>query len=420
MLSASLNKTFLSLSFSRPEVGEMVFGRYTADDCWTRAEVLSVSDRTATIRYIDYGNTEELEFTRITPLKLKFASLPGQAVRCFLAMQQTPDQWTEEDVAKFKEQIGFGTQLAHKSCVIKSKSGDRIGVEIFTEASKPMSDMFSIPLPAPQSVIPEPASPIMADSLKSITLPIDGSLVPASVVDIVSLSNFSVQLVSESSIQRLKRLMLDIAQHVRTAEDRPNPGAGELVCARFSDEQWYRCRVERVHEGQCALLFVDFGNEDEVANTLIKACSRAFLDTPTQAVKCGLARVGKTSDADLQSFATSVLSCVNNFKVVSHDGSKYEMEIFLSDGQCLNDRFRESASAASAAAVISSDHAGLQKSVPQIKTQPAISIGTVKPSVKEFKPAAISFVTDPGNFCCQLLRKECKIIVIFNSSITFF
>ncbi|XP_041369148.1 tudor domain-containing 6-like isoform X2 [Gigantopelta aegis] len=383
----------------RPEVGEMVFGRYTADDCWTRAEVINVTDIKAKIRYIDYGNIEELEFSRITALKQTFSSLPGQAIRCFLSVQQTPKQWSDEDIAKFKEQIGFGTELAH-ICVVKAKSADRIGLEIFTASSQPLSDMFSALQPAPHSPAPEPALPIMADSLQSVTLPVDASLVRATVVDIVSFNNFSIHLVSETSIQYLKQLMLDISTYVESAEDRPNPIVGELVCAKFSDGQWYRCKVEQVKDDHCVLLFVDFGNEDKVSKTLIKTCDKTFVNMPIQAVKGRLAGAVKTSEADLQSFATLVLSCVNKFKVLSYDSSEYEVEIFLSDGQCLNDRFRE------APLATSKDPAMLEKS--SLPVQTSLTITAIKPVLHEIQPVAISFVTDPGNFCCQLLRKEFK------------
>jgi tudor domain-containing protein 1/4/6/7 len=69
-------------AFTNPQVGNVCCARFTEDDGFYRAVVTKVSSGTIGVRYIDYGNCEELPLSRIKSLNVSFTGLRAQ---CFNA-----------------------------------------------------------------------------------------------------------------------------------------------------------------------------------------------------------------------------------------------------------------------------------------------------------------------------------------------
>ena len=62
--------------------------------------------------------------------------------------------------------------------------------------------------------------------------------------------------------------------------------------ARFSDNKWYRAKVNRITTPEkCSVLFVDYGNREEVAIMDCRKMSAQFSRQPYQAVRLALAGV---------------------------------------------------------------------------------------------------------------------------------
>lgn len=59
---------------------------FLEDNIWYRAAVITyTSEDTVLVGYIDYGNSEVLQPTRLRPMTPKLMNLPAQAIRCTLA-----------------------------------------------------------------------------------------------------------------------------------------------------------------------------------------------------------------------------------------------------------------------------------------------------------------------------------------------
>lgn len=59
---------------------------FLEDNIWYRAAVITyTSEDTVLVGYIDYGNSEVLQTTRLRPMTPKLMNLPAQAIRCTLA-----------------------------------------------------------------------------------------------------------------------------------------------------------------------------------------------------------------------------------------------------------------------------------------------------------------------------------------------
>lgn len=88
--------------------------------------------------------------------------------------------------------------------------------------------------------------------------------------------------------------------------------AGDLCAAKFvEDNMWYRAKVEKVGGGKAQLLYVDYGNRDEVPLTLCGQLPSSFAVDKYYAHEYGLACVKLPSDVSLH-FLTLIVF-ISNF-----------------------------------------------------------------------------------------------------------
>ncbi|XP_076982207.1 tudor domain-containing protein 1 [Tamandua tetradactyla] len=66
----------------RPRIGDACCAKYTSDDFWYRAIVLSASDADVRVLYADYGNIETLPLSRVQPITASHLELPFQIIKC--------------------------------------------------------------------------------------------------------------------------------------------------------------------------------------------------------------------------------------------------------------------------------------------------------------------------------------------------
>jgi len=64
--------------------GLFCIAQYSEDLKWYRAIIKSVEDNSAIVEFVDYGNTESVDFTKIKKIREEFLKLPMQAIHCKL------------------------------------------------------------------------------------------------------------------------------------------------------------------------------------------------------------------------------------------------------------------------------------------------------------------------------------------------
>ncbi len=97
----------------QPQIDEYVAGSY--QECFFRAKVLAVRNTTATLYFIDYGNTEEVTFDLIRPLQPQFTTHTQQAISCMLD-KDLACQWMPDATNIFKQKaLEKGFTMAVKS-----------------------------------------------------------------------------------------------------------------------------------------------------------------------------------------------------------------------------------------------------------------------------------------------------------------
>ena len=88
------NKNNLSNLAYHPKNGEFVTGKFSVDNVWYRARVKKVnSDKTYVLTYVDFGNSETVDASKIRPLESSFGMnvLPPQSTEASLAFTTIPD-----------------------------------------------------------------------------------------------------------------------------------------------------------------------------------------------------------------------------------------------------------------------------------------------------------------------------------------
>ena len=74
------------------------------------------SSRKVEVKFVDYGNSEDVAETDLRPMLEKFMRLPPQACHCALALPaRPPAPWTAQDIDRFHDVVDNATDPFHVS-----------------------------------------------------------------------------------------------------------------------------------------------------------------------------------------------------------------------------------------------------------------------------------------------------------------
>ncbi|NXW60985.1 TDRD1 protein, partial [Eurystomus gularis] len=294
-----------SLSF-HPAVGSVCCAQFTEDNLWYRAVIAAcVSEDTAFVGYIDYGNFEVLPLTRLRPMIPELMDLPAQAITCTLAGVKPPSgAWTSKHVS-FMNQLVKDKVLTIK--VVDKESYSSV-VELVDASVIPVinisSHLVEKGCAAKESRMALPATEMsdvkQADedttnkricNWRKLTLQ---QTVDVVVCMVYSPGEFYCHIANDNELLTLDLLNKSLSEYCqRTPPNDFKPENGEPCCAFFSDDgNWYRALVQSVtSHGTVKVCFVDYGNVVEVPLDKIRQISSSFLTLPFQGIKCWLAGI---------------------------------------------------------------------------------------------------------------------------------
>ena len=142
-----------------PKVGEACCAMFTEDDGWYRAVVTKVTVQKITVRYIDYGNSEELPLSRVKSMVPPFTELPAQSFQASLAAGVSVGK------AEFEQSIGE-KELMVRVTGTRSDGGYEVellnadGTQLFGGASNAMK--INVPVQGKNNFLvmcPQPVRP---------------------------------------------------------------------------------------------------------------------------------------------------------------------------------------------------------------------------------------------------------------------
>ena len=89
----------------KPQRGMICASSYGSPSAWYRAEIVSIAsdDKKASVRYIDFGNVEDVPLCNLRPLSQDIARLDPLALRCVLCFVRVPslDRHYGQDAAMY-------------------------------------------------------------------------------------------------------------------------------------------------------------------------------------------------------------------------------------------------------------------------------------------------------------------------------
>ena len=86
-----------------PEPGQLCCARFAEDGLWYRACIKELGKESATVHFVDYGNTESVILSDILPLPASLRQQAAFAIPCCLDAFTADTQWTDEQIAQFTE-----------------------------------------------------------------------------------------------------------------------------------------------------------------------------------------------------------------------------------------------------------------------------------------------------------------------------
>ena len=331
MISISDCGQFQKLDLSQLKEGLPCLGKFTDDDKWYRACIIEYNDDSVHVRYVDYGNSEWVSCDRLGVIPNEFLQLPVQAFHCRLQGVQklNGDQLFELCDQKLLEVevISLEPTGCYVLNLFDPECDKLINDLLIDDNFKTSDDVIASAVAV--------ATDVGRDTFKKPILNVGDELtLYVTVVD--SPSSFWCQFGDEEN--QLETLMGQIDNFYSKLQDGEyqleSPTPGLLCCAQYTaDDVWYRAVVqEMVDDENISVHFVDYGNDERLLRTRVKALHEQFQSLPIQAVKCSLFGVEPSNGECWSNEANEkfhflcsdkALSC----KIVAIDGSVQVVEL---------------------------------------------------------------------------------------------
>ncbi|XP_076751739.1 protein tudor [Xylocopa sonorina] len=327
--------------------GTYCIAQYSEDLKWYRAVIKSVEGRSATVQFVDYGNTEIIQFNKIKSIQKEFLKLPIQAVHCrlFGLKNDAPDK----DKTKNFEDIVNGKTLEAEFVTEENGIYSVLLKEIVD--SKPSSTFVNEKfcegidlLKAKEAAI---SSKTIITDIKQFSkpdyAPLDAkwatvSYTPETKKDVIitwftNPNNFYCQILDN---ENEFRAMMNEIQKIYVGRESVSYAlqVGSPVIAVFSDDgALYRAEIIELNKLTGHLIqYVDFGNNALVDPRKIYPVEKKLMNLPKQAVQCSLLNIVPQNSLDWSKVNTQAIdSCFNadNYECIFHDvkDNKYTISL---------------------------------------------------------------------------------------------
>ncbi|XP_061088182.1 tudor domain-containing protein 1 isoform X3 [Conger conger] len=317
-----------------PAPGSVCCSQFTEDHQWYRATVLGYSSESRVcVGYIDFGNSEEVDLSRLRPITAELAALPMQAIPCVLAeVKPFSDKWSDEAISLLKKSVCnkfvrveiVGERQSAALVVLTDEYSDpqtSVNELLLASGHALLDDTMAspdvgqapgnppAPLPAPGNSPTGDSTPMPVEKPHKMEepsaagpptcplqwscaeLPCDGQTVELVISVIENPGEFYCHHYNSKDIRALKELSSQVLEHCRSQSAPFTPVVGEPCCAVFpGDGSWYRAMVLGLTpDKKATVYFVDYGNTSTVEQAHTRAIPPQFLKLPFQAIRCWLA-----------------------------------------------------------------------------------------------------------------------------------
>jgi len=338
---------YATSSTAGPVSSDLVAGclccaRFSEDNTWYRAEVLSCDGSNYTVRFVDYGNqcVAVVEDMRVLPSS--FLSLPAQAVQCQLHnVQPLQSDWSAEAVSFIKS----NTQSAIFSAKSHGDVNNLVVLELVNSDGQSLAkQMISAGIAKPHIAL-STSDKITTNTTLSpcdLDLPTSENF-HASVTLAVSPLEFWIQSKDTDKQQSLNNLMeaLQSFYSDQSNHHHVSPATGSTYCSKYEDGFYYRCKVVEIFpdNGTVKVLYIDFGNSSTIQASSLLELQSQFTTYRKFAVKCSLSGFSPSSlnPSLSKQFVDMTVGQVITCNYVDKTGDSVLLDVCTSNGWNLLD-----------------------------------------------------------------------------------
>ncbi|XP_030060572.1 tudor domain-containing protein 1 [Microcaecilia unicolor] len=444
-LTLALKEKYMNLACSGeylPVKEEICAAKYSQDQNWYRVLIqdVNVSQRKAQALYIDYGNEEDVEFNRIQPLHKELELFPPCAIKCCLAnIVSKHGGWTRECISTARQLLRGGQCYSATVLDIQQENDTCFAVDIVLASGKHL-DQLLLEMGHAESnkKISLKTGPVLDASLKhfkekrteskkelckdlrllvpKVISPSVGDEFPAVVAELKRPEEFFCQQLQ--SAHQLSELQIALSEHCRVVPFIPSfsPVVANICCAQFTeDNQWYRATVLEYLSADTALVgYVDYGNCEVISVSRLRPIITKLMELPMQAIKCTLAGVKPLSKTWKPEALAVMKQLVNNkivtVKVVGKDENTSVVELIdesvspcVNVAHCLIEMGLTAEERKTEALEFETNNLA-----EEISTEIAEKSEWVwaELAVNQVTSVRICMLYNPGDFYCQLYKKE--------------
>ena len=316
-----------------PGINTYCSALFKEDRNWYRAKILSFSDVSAFVLYVDFGNHAEVSFRCLKPLPPELTSAPAFALEVSLARIEpaSGSQWSvpcKKFLRNLMENKSFlmnpwsssqadlnyvdfadVSQGSQKSVTSQLVSAGLAKYSVSQSPNEQLSNghddsyksLSEAPLPQQCSDVSDiPAEVYMVEKMDDLSLAENKDSYEAVVMHAASLKE--VYVMTANHVEKLGEI-IDLVQAQAAIPNQFNRPLviGELCLAKFSeDNSWYRAEVIKLlGRGDVVLVrFVDFGNSETVKSSSLLPINNDLFNLPLITFSCALYGVSYTSISD--------------------------------------------------------------------------------------------------------------------------
>ncbi|RXM27975.1 Tudor domain-containing protein 6 [Acipenser ruthenus] len=275
---------------------DLVCAEFPDDGSWYRAVLKNkLEDGTLNVEFLDFGNTATIDATKVRPLSQDFIKIPRLSIHCLLTgveSASTDGEWGQDSVLQFKKATGENEGIKKLICEFMKQSGQLWEVNLLDQQTVVADYLVRSGFAASRGVAkqclqkdPEMDKHALQYARYEIS---PGQTLEAYASSVVGPEYFWCQSANSDVLQRIA----EIADAAGNNPEETSVCVGSLFpgnpcLALFTeDEHWYRAEIKRINDDVLSIIFVDYGNEVDVNQELVKLVPAEFLKIPRQAFLC--------------------------------------------------------------------------------------------------------------------------------------
>nr|XP_029720118.1 LOW QUALITY PROTEIN: maternal protein tudor [Aedes albopictus] len=291
-MMAALERIPLRNLTRKPTLGMACIARFSEDRVLYRALIMGINIDSCLVSYVDYGNTETVEFRNLYEIPQEFLKHKVFSMRFTLSNVKTLED-SNADIAGL-----FSSLVMDKVLNLKVMPLEGPAFVQYCELYDNKENVFEKLLTLCKSKPLKYPAPITLDR---------GANCMIIIRYIESCRQFYIQPLE--GVERFEKLMDQLAEFCRKSSTLNAMNPGDCCAACLNADECYRAEVVSVPGGsKVKVRLVDYGNTITLERTQVKRIAPKFVEEQPQVVECCLEGFQEISDDNLSTAQLEMLA----------------------------------------------------------------------------------------------------------------